>query len=40
MVIIKRLTVWLIETWLEALLLALGLSLLLGHDPHAFLKDL
>jgi hypothetical protein len=39
MLILKRLAVWLIETSLEVLLLGLVLTLLLGHDQHAFLKD-
>jgi hypothetical protein len=37
--ILKRLTVWFIETASEALLLGLVLTLLFGHDQHAFLKD-
>ena len=36
---IKRITVWFIETCLEILLLGLVLTLLLGHDQHAFVKD-
>ena len=36
---IKRIVVWLIETCLEVLLLGVVLTLLLGHDQHAFLKD-
>lgn len=39
MLILKRLAVWFIETCLEVLLLGLVLTLLLGHDQHAFLKD-
>ena len=35
----KRIAVWLIETVSEVLLLGLVLALLLGHDQHAFLKD-
>jgi hypothetical protein len=35
----KRIAVWFIETCLEVLLLGLVLTLLLGHDQHAFLKD-
>ena len=36
----KRIAVWFIETCLEVLLLGLMLTLSLGHDQHAFLKDL
>lgn len=36
----KRIVVWFIETVSEILLLGLVLTILLGHDPHAFLKDL
>jgi intracellular septation protein A len=35
----KRIVVWFIETCVEVLLLGLVLALLLGHDQHAFLKD-
>jgi hypothetical protein len=35
----KRIAVWFIETCLEVLLIGLVLTLLLGHDQHAFLKD-
>src|SRR4051794_39837679 len=35
----KRIAVWFIETCLEVLLLGLVLTLLLGYDQHAFLKD-
>lgn len=35
----KRIAVWFIETASEVLLLGLVLTLLLGHDQHAFLKD-
>ena len=35
----KRVAVWFIETCFEVLLLGLVLTLLLGHDQHAFLKD-
>jgi hypothetical protein len=37
---IKRAAVWFIEVLSEVLLLALVLTLLLGHDRHAFLKEL
>jgi hypothetical protein len=40
MLILKRLAVWFTETLTEVLLLGLVLTLLLGHDQHAFLKDL
>ena len=40
MLIIKRLSVWVVETALEALLLALVLISLFGYDPHAFGKSL
>lgn len=36
----KRLLVWFIETVSEILLLGIILTVLLGHDPGAFLKDL
>jgi hypothetical protein len=35
----KRIVVWSIETVSEILLLGIVLTVLLGHDPHAFLKD-
>ncbi len=35
----KRIAVWFIETASEVLLLGLVLTLLLGHDQHAFSKD-
>ena len=34
----KRIAVWFIETLSEALLLGVALALLLGYDPHEFLK--
>jgi hypothetical protein len=37
---IKRLLVWLIEMVSEILLLGILLTVLLGHDPGSFLKDL
>jgi hypothetical protein len=40
MPVLKRLTVWLVETCLEALLLGVFLALRFGYDPHAFLKDI
>ena len=36
----KRIAVWFVETLSDVLLLGLVLTFLLGHDPHAFLKDL
>jgi hypothetical protein len=39
MQMMKRIAVWFIETSSEALLLGLVLTLLLGHDQHAFMKD-
>jgi hypothetical protein len=36
---IQRIAIWFSETSSEALLLGLVLTLLLGHDPHSFLKD-
>lgn len=36
----KRIAVWFLEMILEALLLGLVLTLLLGHDQNAFTKDL
>jgi hypothetical protein len=39
MLILKRLAVWFVETFSAVLLLGLLLALLLGHDQHAFLKD-
>lgn len=40
MLILKRLAIWLIETSLEALLLAVVLVCLLGDDQHKYAKDL
>lgn len=40
MLILRPLAVWLIETSSEVLILGLILTLLLGHDPYAFLKGL
>ena len=40
MLITKRLAVWFLETWSEALMLGLVLTVFLGHDQHAFFKDL
>lgn len=37
---IKRILVWFIETLSEMLLLGIVLTVLLGHDPGALLKDL
>ena len=37
---IKRIVVWFIETLSEVLLLGIVLTVLLGHDSRAFLKDL
>lgn len=39
MLILKRLSVWFIETISEVLLLGIVLALLLGHDQNAFIKD-
>ena len=36
MLILKRLAVWLVETSSEVLLLGVVLTVLLGHDQHAF----
>src|SRR4051794_2478669 len=40
MLVLRRLAVWFIETSSEVLLLGLVLTVLLGHDQHAFFKDL
>lgn len=40
MPLIKRLTVWLLETSLEVALLALALMALFGHNPHAVGRSL
>jgi hypothetical protein len=40
MLILKRLAVWFVETSSEVVLLGLVLTVLLGHDQNAFLKDL
>jgi hypothetical protein len=40
MLILKRLSVWFVETCFEVLLLGLVLTVLLGHDQHDFFKDL
>lgn len=40
MLILKRLAVWFVETCAEVFLLGLVLTVLLGHDQHAFFKDL
>jgi hypothetical protein len=40
MLILKRLAVWLVETSSEVVLLGLVLTVLLGHDRHAFFTDL
>jgi hypothetical protein len=40
MQVTRRILVWFVETLLEALLLSVVLERLLGHDKHAFLKDL
>jgi hypothetical protein len=40
MLVLRRLAVWFIETSSEVLLLGLVLTFLLGHDQHAFFKDL
>jgi hypothetical protein len=37
---IRRIVVWFIETVSEMLLLGIVLTVLLGHDPRTFLKDL
>jgi hypothetical protein len=39
MLILKRLTIWLVETFLQAILLALALIGLFGYDRHAFGKS-
>jgi hypothetical protein len=39
LLILKRLAIWLLETSLEALLLALVLLVLFGYDRHDFAKD-
>jgi len=38
--ILKRLAVWFVETFAQVLLLGFVLTVLLGHDQHAFFKDL
>jgi len=40
MLVLRRLAVWFVETSSEVLLLGLVLTVLLGHDKHAFFKDL
>ena len=40
MVIVKRLTIWLLETFSQAMLLGLALIGLFGYDQHAFGKSL
>jgi hypothetical protein len=40
MLILKRLSAWFVETSSEVVLLGLVLTVLLGHDQHAFFKDL
>jgi hypothetical protein len=40
MPLIKRLAVWLLETSLEVVLLALALMILFGHNPHAVGKSI
>ena len=40
MLILKRLAVWFVETSSEAVLLGLVLTVLFGHDAHAFFRDL
>jgi hypothetical protein len=40
MLALRRLAVWFVETSSEVLLLGLALTVLFGHDQHAFLKDL
>jgi hypothetical protein len=40
MLILKRLVIWLLETPLEVVLLALALMILFGHNPHAVGKSL
>jgi hypothetical protein len=40
MLILKRLAAWFVETCAEVLLLGFVLTVLLGHDQHAFFKDL
>jgi len=39
MLVLRRLAVWFVETSSEVLLLGLVLTVLLGHDEHAFFKD-
>jgi hypothetical protein len=39
MLILKRLSIWLLETALEALLLGVALSSLLGVTQHAYVRD-
>ena len=39
MLILKRLSIWLLETALEALLLGVALSSLLGVTQHAYARD-
>lgn len=39
MLILKRLSIWLLETALEALLLGMALSSLLGVTQHAYARD-
>jgi hypothetical protein len=36
----KRIVVWFIETLCEIFLLGIVLTVLLGHDPRSFLRDL
>lgn len=40
MLVVKRLTIWLVETFLQAVLLGLVLTGLFGYDRHAFGKSL
>ena len=40
LMVVKRLTVWLLETSMGILLLGLLLIVLFGHDQHAFGRDL
>ena len=40
MPLIKRLAIWLLETSLEVVLLALALMVLFGHNPHAVGRSL
>lgn len=40
MLVLRRLATWFVETSSEVLLLGLVLTVSLGYDQHAFLKDL